>query len=61
MRNKIGILIEQVEVPYATGILMESGLSDFQDSAICPLPLAFLSFGRKGPTLVVLHGLFVQS
>ena len=37
MRNKIVILIEQVEVRYATGILTESGLSDFQDSAMNPL------------------------
>ena len=34
MWNKIGILIEQVEFRYATGILTESGLSDFQDFAM---------------------------
>ncbi len=39
MLNKIGILIEKVEVCYATGILTESGLSDFQDSAMCTLHL----------------------
>ena len=31
------------------------------DPAEGPLSLVFLSFGRKGPPLVVLHGLFGQS